>query len=94
MRFAAAIDEAIVKYTLDSADAPRLRARAVAAHMRLSLLPVPFQLPPFDMRIYWHRQVDTDLRNQWLRSQLELVAAGLDLGRPRRAARSATSSAT
>jgi DNA-binding transcriptional LysR family regulator len=64
--------------------APRLRARAVAAHMRLSLLPVPFQLPPFDMRIYWHRQVDADLRNRWLRNQLALVAAGLDLGRPRR----------
>jgi DNA-binding transcriptional LysR family regulator len=64
--------------------APRLRARAVAAHMRLVLLPLPFELPPFDMRMYWHRQVDTDLRSRWLRSELEAVAGGLDLGRPAR----------
>jgi DNA-binding transcriptional LysR family regulator len=62
--------------------APRLRARAIAAHMRLVLLPVPFALPPFDMRLYWHRQLDTDLRSQWLRAQLTAVAAGLGLGRP------------
>lgn len=30
-----------------------------------------------------NRQADTDLRSQWLRSQLEAVVAGLDLGRPR-----------
>jgi DNA-binding transcriptional LysR family regulator len=62
--------------------APRLRARAIAAHMRLVLLPVPFALPPFDMRLYWHRQLDTDLRSQWLRAQLTAVAAELGLGRP------------
>lgn len=67
--------------------APRLRARAIAAHMRLVLLPVPFQLPPFDMRIYWHRQVDTDLRSQWLRSQLETVASELGVGGAGRARR-------
>jgi DNA-binding transcriptional LysR family regulator len=63
--------------------APRLRARAIAAHMRLVLLPVPFRLPPFDMRLYWHRQLDTDLRSQWLRAQLAAVAAGLGGRRPR-----------
>ena len=66
--------------------APRLRARAIAAHMRLVLLPVPFQLPPFDMRMYWHRQFDTDLRSQWLRTQLTAVASGFAVARrPRRA---------
>jgi DNA-binding transcriptional LysR family regulator len=60
--------------------APRLRARAIAAHMRLVLLPLPFRLPPFDMRLYWHRQLDTDLRSQWLRAQLTAVAAGLEGG--------------
>lgn len=60
--------------------APRLRARALAARMRLALLPLPFRLPPFDMRLYWHRQTDTDRRNQWLRAQLAAVAAELDLG--------------
>jgi len=62
--------------------APRLRARAIAAHMRLALLPVPFALPPFDMRLYWHRQLDTDLRSQWLRAQLAAVAAELGLAGP------------
>jgi DNA-binding transcriptional LysR family regulator len=64
--------------------APRLRARAIAAHMRLVLLPLPFHLPPFDMRMYWHRQVDTDLRSRWLRAQLTAVASAFDLRRPRR----------
>ena len=64
--------------------APRLRARAIAAHMRLVLLPVPFRLPPFDMRMYWHRQVDTDLRSRWLRAQLAAVAAAFDLRSRRR----------
>lgn len=60
--------------------APRLRARAIAAQLRLVLLPLPFQLPPFDMRVYWHRQFDTDLRSQWLRGQLAAVASGLASG--------------
>lgn len=57
--------------------APRLRARGFAAQMDLVLLPAPFALPPFEIRVYWHRQVDGDLRNRWLRSQLERVAARL-----------------
>ncbi|HMG24360.1 MAG TPA: LysR family transcriptional regulator [Kofleriaceae bacterium] len=63
--------------------APRLRARAIAAQMHLVLLPVPFPLPPFDMRVYWHRQVDTDLRSRWLRSHLTSLGSELGAGRPR-----------
>lgn len=65
---------------------PRLRARAIAAHLRLVRLPVPFALPPFDMRLCWHRQLDTGLRSQWLRAQLTAAVAELGLGRPARAA--------
>lgn len=50
--------------------------------MRPVLLPVPFALPPFDMRLYWHRQLDTDLRSRWLRAQPTAVAAEFGLGRP------------
>ncbi len=57
--------------------APRLSARAVAARMRLALLPLPFRLPPFEMRMYWHRQLDGDRRSQWIRAQVERVAAEL-----------------
>lgn len=57
--------------------APRLSAGAVARRMRLALLPLPFRLPPFEMRMYWHRQLDGDPRSQWLRAQVERVAAEL-----------------
>jgi DNA-binding transcriptional LysR family regulator len=69
--------------------APRLRARAIAAQLRLVLLPVPYRLPPFDMRLYWHRQVDTELRSQWLRAQLAAVASELGASRPGRQVSSA-----
>jgi DNA-binding transcriptional LysR family regulator len=50
--------------------APRLRALAIAQAMGLVVRPVPVRLPPFELRVYWHRQFETDLRNRWLRSQL------------------------
>lgn len=57
--------------------APRMSAGAVARRMRLALLPLPFRLPPFEVRMYWHRQLDGDPRNQWLRAQVERVTAEL-----------------
>jgi DNA-binding transcriptional LysR family regulator len=60
---------------------PRLRARPIATQMGLAVLPVPFELPLFDLRLYWHRQVDTDLRSQWLRRQLAAVVASDVTGR-------------
>jgi hypothetical protein len=36
------------------------------------------------MRVYWHRQVDTDLRSRWLRSHLTSLGSELGAGRPAR----------
>jgi DNA-binding transcriptional LysR family regulator len=50
--------------------APRLHAQSIAARMGLVVRPLPFDLPPVARHLYWHRQVDTDPRSQWLRGEV------------------------
>jgi len=50
--------------------APRLHAQGIAARMGLVVRPLPFDLPPVVRHLYWHRQVDTDPRSQWLRGEV------------------------
>lgn len=50
--------------------APRLHAQGIAARLSLIVRPLPFELPPVTRALYWHRQVDTDPRSQWLRAQV------------------------
>ena len=50
--------------------APRLHAQAIAARLGLVVRRVPFELPPLERHLYWHRQVETDPRSQWLRGLL------------------------
>jgi DNA-binding transcriptional LysR family regulator len=30
----------------------------------------PFEIPGFDLKVYWHRRFDNEPRNCWLREQL------------------------
>jgi DNA-binding transcriptional LysR family regulator len=30
----------------------------------------PFEIPGFDLKVYWHRRFDNEPRNRWLREQL------------------------
>ncbi|MFP2925111.1 LysR family transcriptional regulator [Pyxidicoccus sp. 3LG] len=48
------------------------RRRAAALHSLLGnhLLPMPLSLPPLELHLYWHRQVDSEPRSRWLRSEL------------------------
>lgn len=39
------------------------------------ILPFPAALPPFDMYLYWHANVDLDPANRWLREQVDAVVA-------------------
>jgi LysR family nod box-dependent transcriptional activator len=42
-------------------------------------LPVPFELPVLEERIYWHRRNDTDPGHVWMERTLQAVATGLSL---------------
>jgi len=49
---------------------PRRHAEAIAASLGNHLLPMPLELPPLEIHLYWHRQTDLDPRGRWLREQL------------------------
>ena len=45
---------------------------AVVANQQFGnqILPFPLEMPPFDVYLYWHANVDGDPANRWLREQL------------------------
>jgi DNA-binding transcriptional LysR family regulator len=49
---------------------PRHHAESLRTALDLKLFKLPLQLPPMEMHLYWHRQLDTDPANQWLRHEL------------------------
>lgn len=47
---------------------PERLANAFQKQLRLQVLPVPLNLPPFRMALLWHERFHTDPAHQWLRS--------------------------
>jgi DNA-binding transcriptional LysR family regulator len=56
---------------------PRRHAAALNAPLGNQLLPMPVALPPVELHLYWHRQVDGEPRSQWLRTELLALSEGL-----------------
>ena len=52
--------------------------RALAVQMNLKVVDLPFEMPPVDWHLYWHRSADRDQANAWMRGviirQFELSA--------------------
>lgn len=46
-------------------------ARELAPQFGLKVLPLPFKTTPFDAYLYWHKNVDNDPANRWLREQIQ-----------------------
>lgn len=44
--------------------------RFLAEQYELTLQPLPFDVPPLDLHLYWHRQSDSDPSHRWLRESL------------------------
>lgn len=44
--------------------------RFLASQYSLTLRPLPFEVPPLDLHLYWHRQSDSDPSHRWLRESL------------------------
>ena len=51
---------------------PHSYAQVVARTLALDIQPLPLDLPPLALYLYWHRHLDEDPANRWLR---ELVLA-------------------
>lgn len=44
--------------------------RFLANQYQLRILALPFDVPPLDLHLYWHRQSDSDHSHRWLRESL------------------------
>lgn len=49
---------------------PERYALAANQHTANQVLPFPIDMPPFDVYLYWHANVDGDPANRWLRTQV------------------------
>ncbi|MBC7501941.1 MAG: LysR family transcriptional regulator [Herminiimonas sp.] len=49
---------------------PERYARVASKQFGNQLLPLPLEMPAFDMYLYWHANVDNDPANAWFRQQL------------------------
>ncbi|HEX2530699.1 MAG TPA: LysR family transcriptional regulator [Burkholderiaceae bacterium] len=49
---------------------PERYAQIANRHFDNQILPFPSEMPPFDVYLYWHANVDNDPANRWLREQL------------------------
>ena len=49
---------------------PERYALAANQHAGNRILPFPIEMPPFDVYLYWHANVDNDPANRWLRTQV------------------------
>lgn len=52
---------------------PRHQAELLRTTVDLKLFKLPLALPPMDVHLYWHRQVDSEPANRWLRDELRAV---------------------
>lgn len=64
-----AIAEVVAQTDLISTVPARVAAQA-AAHLPITVYPVPFELPPTDIALYWHPRQQQDAGHQWLRQQV------------------------
>ena len=51
---------------------PERYAQVANQQFKNQVLPFPTELPPFDVYLYWHANVDNDPANRWLREQVML----------------------
>jgi len=58
----------------------RRRAEQLHALLGNHVLPMPLSLPPLELHLYWHRQSDSEPRNQWLRTELLALVGPLVKG--------------
>jgi DNA-binding transcriptional LysR family regulator len=69
----------IVAQTELLAIVPFRYAHALASSEAIRLLPVPVELPSFQVKQHWHERYHADVSNRWLRQLLAaLFAAGGD----------------
>ena len=57
---------------------PLAVARIYARLLRLQMLSMPFEVPIVELRQFWHRRVQADPTNMWLRRQIADMFVGRD----------------
>ncbi|GGF12961.1 transcriptional regulator [Aliidongia dinghuensis] len=59
---------------------PEYDARLCSRQFGNRILPLPFEMPPIDVHLYWHASTDRDPANQWLREELVRAFAAAPFG--------------
>ena len=58
---------------------PKRFAQQFSNKFDINILPLPFDVPPLPVHMYWHKHADEDLVNVWMRDRLLDVASKLGL---------------
>ena len=56
--------------------APASLVDAVSKLVRVQVMDLPFKLPAFEIRLYWHERYHLDRANRWLRDVFVDLFAG------------------
>jgi DNA-binding transcriptional LysR family regulator len=56
---------------------PETMARALAAQRGLSVHDLPFDMPPGELHLLWHRKYETSSLHEWVRNEIEAMFAEL-----------------
>lgn len=60
---------------------PNAYANILRVTMPVEVLPLPFEVPPLPVHMYWHKSAEQDLVNAWMRKKLVGIAHQLQLPR-------------
>ena len=65
----------VVSQTDYLATVPSRIAKHFAQKLELQIITSPIQLPAFEISMFWHERVHTDLANVWLRQKVVKASA-------------------
>lgn len=65
----------LTPHVVRSTDLALSAPASLAALHGLHCMELPFEVPPLEIRMFWHKRADSDPALNWMRSQLEAVSA-------------------
>ena len=58
---------------------PKTAAKMYSEMLDIDIFPMPVKLPPLDVHLYWHVNVDKDPANKWLRNKMIMAASNTEI---------------
>lgn len=67
-------DYTAAAHIVEETDLACAMPKVLARRSGLQVVALPFEVPPLEMHLYWHRSADADPMGSWLRSEMKAVA--------------------